>query len=440
MMDFSGFCGKRICVALSGGVDSVALLQYLQEGVKPYGYFLSAVHIEHGIRGEESLRDMRFVQDLCKARGIELFVFRVDCPARAKTEKISLETAGRKCRYEKFDELIKAGKADYIALAHHQNDEAETVLFRMSRGASLTGVSGMREVNGYLLRPFLSWKKSEIIEYADRYKLAFCVDKTNFELCATRNKIRLEVLPALENAVPGAVENIARFASFAGEDDEFLYEQSRALLTAVEERRYIVAFCGAKPLFRRACLTALKNLGVEKDYTAVHLQDAFELQNAERGAYICLPKGVIAQKTLTGVAFYLEKDNEVISLEKPKSKPFSEEGFDGGRYEVKVSYAMPDSAQGEWKVLRIDAGKLPKNACFRFRREGDEIKRFGSGNKSLKKLFNEKKIPVQEREWLPLIAEENGGEVFAVCGVEIADELKITEQTERAVYLSVKRK
>lgn len=440
MKDFSGFCGKRICVALSGGVDSVALLQYLQEGAKQYGYFLSAVHIEHGIRGEESLRDMRFVQDLCKARGIELFVFRVDCPARAKAEKISLETAGRKCRYEKFDELVKAGKTDYIALAHHQNDEAETVLFRMARGASLTGVRGMREVNGYLLRPFLSWKKAEIIEYVDRHKLAFCVDKTNLELCATRNKIRLEVLPSLENAVPGAVENIARFAFFAGEDDDYLYEQSRALLTAVGERRYTVAFCRAKPLFRRACLTVLKNLGVEKDYTAVHLQDAFELQNAERGAYICLPKGVIAQKTLTGIAFYLEQDKEVIALEKPAEQPFSEKGFDGGRYEVKVSSAMPDSAQGEWKILRIDADKLPKSACFRFRREGDEMKRFGSGNKSLKKLFNEKKIPVEEREWLPLIAEENGGKVFAVCGVEIADEVKVTKNSERAVYLSVKRK
>ncbi len=439
-MNFSGFCGKRICVALSGGVDSVALLHYLQEGEDKYGYLLSAVHIEHGIRGEESLRDMRFVQDLCKARGIELFVFSVDCPARAKAEKVSLETAGRKFRYEKFDELIKAGKADYIALGHHQNDEAETVLFRMARGASLTGVRGMREVSGYLLRPFLTWKKSDIIEYADRHKLAFCVDKTNFELCATRNKIRLEVLPSLESAVPGAVENIARFASFAGEDDEFLYAQSQSLLKADGKRRYLVAFCKEKPLFRRACLTALKNLGIEKDYTAVHLQDAFDLQNAERGAYICLPKGVIAQKTLKGIVFYLETDKEVISLEKPTSKPFSEKGFDGGRYEVSVSFAVPEDKQGEWKILRLDADKLPDSACFRFRREGDEIKKFGLASKSLKKLFNEKKIPVEEREWLPLIAEEDGGKVFAVCGVEIADEVKITENTERAVYLSVRRK
>lgn len=440
MMDFGGFCGKRICVALSGGVDSVALLHYLQERAKPYGYFLSAVHIEHGIRGEESLRDMRFVQDLCKAWGVELFVFRVDCPARANEKKISLETAGREFRYAKFDELIKEGKADYIALAHHKNDEAETVLFRMARGASLTGVRGMREINGYLLRPFLTWKKSEIRQYADRHKLAYCEDKTNFEPCATRNKIRLEVLPRLENAVPGAVENIARFAYFAGEDDEYLYAQSGALLKAEGERRYTVAFCDTKPLFRRACLTALKNLGLEKDYTAVHLQDAFDLQNAERGAYICLPKGVIAQKTLTGVAFYLEKDKEVICLEKPALKPFSVEAFDGGRYEVNVSFEAPDGAQGEWKILRIDADKLPKDACFRFRREGDEIRRFGSVTKSLKKLFNEEKIPVEEREWIPLIAEENGGKVFAVCGVEIADEVKVTKNSERAVYLSVKRK
>ena len=439
MMNLDGFYNKRICVAVSGGVDSVALLHYLRERADKYRFTLSAVHIEHGIRGDESVRDMYFVQSLCDAWGIELFVFRADCVTLAQTEKQSLETVARAVRYNFFETLFSEKKTDYIALAHHQNDEAETVLFRLARGSSLTGLRGMTTQNGRFLRPFLDWKKSQIIEYANEHGLSFCQDETNFLPCATRNKIRLTVLPALEDAVSGAIENIARFASVASEDDEYLYAQSQTLLTKSEDT-FVVAFCDIAPLFRRACLTALKGLGVEKDYTATHLQSAYDLQKSERGAYICLPKGVIAKKELSGIAFFLEKENTVTFSEKPPMKEFSESGFDGGRYAVSVFCGDETAMQTGWKVLRLDMEKLPKDACFRFRREGDEIKAFGGATKSLKKLFNEKKIPVEDREWLPLIAQRDGNKVFAVCGVEIADEIKVTKKTARAVCVALERK
>lgn len=440
MLNLSDFSKKRICVAVSGGVDSVSLLHYLRDRETQYGYRLFAVHLEHGIRGEESLADMRFVQTLCEKWNIPLFTFAENCTMRAEREKNSLETAARNFRYEKFAQLVKEDKVDYIALAHHQNDEAETVLFRIARGAALSGAKGMVEQNGYLLRPFLSWKKSEIVEYAKAHTLEYCIDKTNFELCATRNKLRLSVLPLLEEIVPGATEHIARFATLAAEDDGYLYAEGERLIEKDKDGRWLVAFSDAKPLFRRACLTVLKALGVVRDYTAAHLESAFALQGLERGAYLCLPQGVIAKKTAEGIVFYLQEDEEVFSLEKPSEKPFSKSGFDGGRYEVSVYLAMPNTVQDEWKILALDMDKLPQSAVFRFRREGDRIERFGGGTKSLKKFFNEKKIPVEEREWLPLIAEKDSGVVYAVCGVEIADEVKITEETERVVYVAVKRK
>lgn len=440
MMNLDGFYNKRICVAVSGGVDSVTLLHYLRERADKYRFALSAVHIEHGIRGDESVRDMRFVQSLCQEWGVELFLSRANCLELAKTQKQSLETVARAVRYRFFETLFSENKTDYIALAHHQNDEAETVLFRLARGSSLTGLRGMATQNGRFLRPFLDWKKSEIIEYAQEHNLAFCQDATNFEPCATRNKIRLTVLPALEDAVCGATENIARFASFASEDDEYLYAQSQALISQESEDKFVLSFCEVAPLFRRACLTALKKLGVEKDYTALHLQSVYALQKAERGAYLCLPKGVIAKKDLDGIALFVEKEKTVLPCEKPTIEPFSESGFDGGRYAVSVFCGDKTDIQTDWKVLRLDMDELPQDACFRFRREGDEIKAFGGATKSLKKLFNEKKIPVQEREWLPLIAQKDGNKVFAVCGVEIADEVKVTENTARAVCVAVVKK
>ena len=436
-MNLNVFLQKKICVAISGGVDSVALLHYLKGQEKTCGFQLFAVHCQHGIRGEESVEDMRFVQEYCKKLGVELYVFEADCLTRAKADKCSVETAARAFRMESFAQLIQEKKADYIATAHHQNDEAETVLFRIARGASLSGASGMGEMDGWLIRPFLRWSKEDIYAYATENQLAYRVDKTNLQTEYTRNKLRLDVFPVLEEAVPGATGNFARFAALAAEDDSFLYAESEKLICA-ENDGWQVAFCKEKPLFRRACLTVMKKMGVEKDYTAAHLESVYTLQDKERGARVDLPRGITAQKTLTGITFSIKTDG----IEQPPCdnvEPFHISGFDGGRYEVKCSFAAPAS-ENAWAVLRVDADKIPQSAVFRFRRDGDEIRKFGGGKKSLKKFFNEKKLPVEERAFLPLIAEENGGEVYVVCGVEIADSVKVDENTNRVLYISLIKK
>jgi tRNA(Ile)-lysidine synthetase-like protein len=126
-------------------------------------------------------------------------------------------------------------------------------------------------------------------------------------------------------------------------------------------------------------------------------------------------------------------------MDLPKACPFTENGFDGGRYEVKIYSALPMDVSNEWKVLKIDADKLPKDAVFRFRKDGDEIVKFGGGRKTLKKFFNERKCKVSERGCLPLIA-SCGKEVFVVCGVEIADAVKVDENTSRVLYIVLQKK
>ena len=440
-MDLKKLANKRICVAISGGVDSVALLHYLKMQSAEFGFTVCAAHCEHGIRGEESLADMSFVQDFCEKLGVPLYVFQDDCIARASREKKSLETAAREFRYESLFSLIEQGKADYIATAHHLGDEAETVLFRIARGTALSGAASIREENGVLLRPFLDWTKGEILAYAQMHSLAYRVDCTNADAAYTRNKIRLEVLPKLEECVSGATENIARFALRAAEDDALLYEYAKELLsTQIDEKgesKYLVLFCNKFPLFSRACLLALKGLGVEKDYTSTHLRQAFDLQEKERGAKTDMPQGVEGIKTEKGVLFRLKKER--INVELPPMKTFNLDGFDGGRYEVILSKTPIPQEQDGWRVLRADLEKIPKTAVFRFRKDGDEMKTFGGGTKSLKKLFNEKKIDVDARAYLPLIAEADG-EVYAVCGVEISEKLKIDEDTKTIVYIGIKSK
>ena len=435
MMQLHGLFGKKVCVAVSGGVDSTALLHYLKNREKECGYLLSAVHCEHGIRGEESLRDLRFVQSFCERLDVPLFVFACDCPKKAEMEKLSLETAARNFRKEIFFGLVQEGKADYIATAHHALDEAETVLFRLARGTALSGVAGMREQDGYILRPFLRWTKEEVLAYANEKNLEYCVDSTNLQTDATRNKLRLQVLPALCEAVDGAVENLVSFAQKAAADDELLYELSAELLSK-DQDGYLVKFCDKLPLFYRACLTACKRLGLSRDYTFAHLQAAADLQKNERGASVCLPCGIVAEKRLDGIAFYIAKAEEFEPISQPCA--FTEKGFDGGRYAVSVATTPPTEEKNEWKTLRIDGDKVPKTAQFRFRREGDELLSFG-GRKTLKKFFNEKKIPTKERAYLPLIADETG-EVYAVCGVEISQKMKVEEGTQHVLYISIRKK
>ena len=439
-MDLKKFAKKRICVAISGGADSVALLHYLKMQSAEFGFTVCAAHCEHGIRGEESLADMRFVQDFCKALGVALYVFQEDCIARAQREKKSLETAAREFRYQSLFSLIDENKADYIATAHHSGDEAETVLFRIARGAALNGAVGIREEKDVLLRPFLEWSKNQILDYVQAHGLAYREDCTNADRAYTRNKIRLDVLPALEECVSGASENIARFALRAAEDDALLYDYARELLTLQTdggEKKYLVAFCDKFPLFSRACLLALKGLGVEKDYTSTHLRQAFALQDKQRGAKTDLPQGVEGVKTEKGILFRIKKDGESVLL--PTSQVVSLDGFDGAKYEVVFSVERSADEENGWEVLQIDADKIPKTAVFRFRKDGDEMQAFGGVRKSLKKLFNERKIPVEERAYLPLIAEEDG-EVYVVCGVEISEKLKVTEGTRKKAYIYLRNK
>ncbi len=435
MVDCKRVEKKKICVAISGGADSVALLHYLKEGRKKGGYLLSAIHCEHGIRGEESLEDMRFVQALCKKWDIPLHIDREDCPARAKAERVSLETAARNFRYERFFSLVERGEADYIATAHHQGDEAETVLFRIARGSALTGASGIRAENNKILRPLLEWTKREILAYLEKNGLSYRTDSTNLEKEATRNKIRLEVLPKLEEAVPSAAENLVRFARLAREDDELLYKLSAPLLTE-EGGCPAVRFSEEKPLFTRACLSAMKGLGLDKDYAFPHFAALFALQKLERGAIVTLPQGLRAKKGAEGVLFYREREEKPLPL--AEEAPFTLKGYDGGRYEVKLDFAPITEGNG-WRTLRVDADKIPPTACFRFRKEGDYIHRFGGGKKSLKKFFNEEKTPVEAREGLPLLAEREG-EVYVVCGVEISQKLAVDEHTKKTVYIGIRRK
>lgn len=481
MMDLGAFKGKRICVALSGGADSVCLLHLMKEREAADGFALSAVHCEHGIRGTESLADAAFAGEICSKLGVPFFYFEEDCPALARERKESLETAARTFRQGAFRALVEEGKADFIATAHHAGDEAETVLFRLCRGTALAGARGMEAVSGFFLRPLLTWNKAQILRYLSDRGIEYREDRSNYVPDVTRNKIRLEILPKLEEAVPGAAGNLARFARVAAEDDDLLQRLSGELIFEREPRGendsgICLKECGERALFRRAALSVLKRLGVEKDYTAAHLESLFALQKLQVGSRINLPKGVVAVRDYDSVRFLKEntrgadvlganacgvsvRGSDVLGTDVRENGienrlensdvfsagvPFGVGVFAGGMVEVTVERAgqvRNENAgrEGGARVLLFDLDRVPAGAVIRFAKAGDRFCKFGGGTKALSRYLIDKKIPQAVRNKIPLIAESDGGEVYVVCGVEIADGVKVTEKTGKIACVSVKK-
>ena len=189
LVDTSLFEGKKVGIALSGGRDSMCLLSVLIDaGISPI-----AIHVEHGIRGKDSISDMNFVKDYALKHNIVLKVFNVDAPKIAKEKGLSLEQAARIARYDVFDNLIKEGVVDCIALAHHANDQAETILMRILRGTGIKGLEGMQIQNGYYVRPLLEYTREDINDYVIANKIPYVEDLTNAEDIYTRNFLRQEI-------------------------------------------------------------------------------------------------------------------------------------------------------------------------------------------------------------------------------------------------------
>jgi tRNA(Ile)-lysidine synthase len=219
--------GDRICVALSGGADSVALLLTLHAANAAkrdsLGVGLSAVHINHNLRGEESNADQQFVEDLCIALDIPLHLHHADIPARIATTKETIEEAARNARYDFFTTLLASGHADSILTAHTLDDPAETVLMKLLRGAWTEGLSAIHPVvtlpKGKILRPFLATRRAEIESFLKSIHQPWCEDSTNTDTAFTRNKIRHELLPQLRAYNPNLDQTLANLAELAREEE-----------------------------------------------------------------------------------------------------------------------------------------------------------------------------------------------------------------------------
>ncbi len=213
-------------VALSGGADSVALLLCLKE----LGYCIEAVHCNFHLRGEESLRDEQFCEDLCQRENIPLHKAHFDTQAYADLHKVSIEMAARELRYHYFFQLKEALGADGICVGHHKEDSVETILINLVRGTGLSGLMGIRPRNNDVIRPLLCVTRQEIEDYLQKYAVSFVIDSTNLVDDVVRNKIRLNVLPQLSEINPSVTDAILTTANHLSEVDAIVQESLKTAL------------------------------------------------------------------------------------------------------------------------------------------------------------------------------------------------------------------
>ncbi|MBQ3727713.1 MAG: tRNA lysidine(34) synthetase TilS [Selenomonadaceae bacterium] len=268
-------------VAVSGGADSLALVELLINSRRRFGLELCIAHFEHGLRGQESLDDAAFVKNFSEARGIKFIGGRGDVKKFSAENKISVETAARTLRYEFLSESRKALNFDAIALAHHADDQAETILMRLLRGATSTGLSAMKfrtfsEDYGLLIRPLLRFRKVALENFCCEKNLSPRLDSTNLEAEATRNKIRLELVPALEILNPALVETLCRLAEVTAEETDFLAAQTEKIFPSVVRDNSIVRadFLKLHPALQRAVIKKFlaQVTGSAKDFGFVHFE------------------------------------------------------------------------------------------------------------------------------------------------------------------------
>lgn len=434
--------GDKILAGVSGGADSVCMLLVLSELRNVLNFELRVIHIEHGIRGEESVHDMEFVEKLCLQNQIRCSSFSVDVPTKAKELGMTIEETARELRYEIMNREAEAWGKAKIAVAHNMNDDAETMLFHLIRGSGLRGLGGIAPIRGHVIRPLLNIQRDEIIDFLEKRNQNFCTDSTNCDTAYSRNSIRHEVLPKLTQLNQQAVLHIhqtsdilrktaQRYREWAEtEKEKYLCYQERKLIIRQELMQ-------EDELLRKEFIAmAFEELSKNrKDVERVHLEQIEELFSKQVGRQISLPYGIEAKRVYDGVRLetkkQLEKLNTIVisrqELEKAQTQMVSKGNFVFRVYERTDNF---EKSCAKTYTKCFDYDKIKGGLTARSREKGDYFICNDKGNEQkLNRFFINEKIDADKRDTIWLLTEE--AHVLWCVGHRISNYYKVGEDTSR---------
>lgn len=449
--------GSSIIAGVSGGADSICLLRVLAELAPVMGFTLYVVHVHHGLRAAADADEM-FVQEICEQLRVECTCFHVHAAEYAGDHGIGTEEAGRILRYEIFEkECRRREKQDgvpcRIAVAHHLEDQAETVIFHLCRGSTVTGMGGMRPVSGRIIRPLLQTSRKDIEDYLTQIGQGWRQDETNADERYTRNYIRRQILPALEKINPNAAAHIGQLASDAAETDAYLAEVTEKALRQCAEDISDSAGLRDKrdddiPGLRISALLAQPELiakrmlfqyvarvaGQKKDIQSGHVEAMMKLCLSSGNGQISLPYGLTTVKIYDHLQIFPGKPERQTGSQKLSHRrlyPASP-----SEYECEVFpfggdlRSIPLKKYTKW----FDYDRIGRLPVFRNRQSGDRMTVTDRGDsKRVTRFMIDEKIPsaVRDRMILPAV----GSEILWIPGYRMSAAFKVSKKTQNILQI-----
>ncbi len=432
---------KGVLVGLSGGADSVMLLCFLLEyrERQQLDFPILAVHINHGIRGEEADRDEQFCNELCAGLGVEITARKYSVPELAKNSGLGLEETARKVRYSAFGEII-LGRNDILtmAVAHNMSDNAETVLFNIMRGSGTRGASGIRPVRDNIIRPLISVGKQAILSALDSASIPYVTDSTNASTDYTRNYIRHEIMPRLARINEDPERMLKRFSDNTHSDDEFitsLAEKFLAERSAVTNKDFRELHYS---LFVRVLTIMAQAAGCS--ISARIAKEVYDLLDKDNFSYSIIGGRFLCERGICSIACGAKSVDDYdfdISEGKTSLSPYGAE-FILSKEKVEKTYS------NVYKIsiqANLSSAIISGSLYLRPKKDGDTVF-YGGMTHKLKKLFSDRKIPVSKRNLIPILCDDKG--VVWVPGFGVRDDgvpkemrqdiyavIGITESTEK---------
>lgn len=404
--------GDRVLIGVSGGADSIALLEFFVSVKEKYDLDICVAHIEHGIRGEDSVNDAEFVENYCKKLGVNFYLKTIDAPNLAKKAKMGVEEYSRMARYDFFNTI----ECDKIATAHNLTDNIETLLFRLARGTGLKGACSIPAVRGKIIRPFIEVSSGEIRKWCNDNNIPYRVDCTNSDSAYSRNLIRLEILPLFEKLNANYQDNIENFISDVNEDYAFIDDYVKSIYPKIVKNNEIDL-----PKLNELDLSVKKRILImffdENGYSLnrIHLQSVIDITLKSGKSQIKENIFAISAKGKIRIAKFndLNKKDEfvtkILNIDEFKDKNID---------------------------FYCDCDKIVGNIIIRAKQPGDRIKPAGRNvSKTLKKLFNESAYPIEKRDKKIVVCDDFG--IVGVIGLCADERVKVDCNTAKILTIKL---
>ncbi|HBL84103.1 MAG: tRNA lysidine(34) synthetase TilS [Clostridiales bacterium GWF2_38_85] len=415
---------QTVIFGLSGGVDSVSLLYALNEISKKYPFKIIALHVNHGIR-ENAVRDEEFSRSFAQSLGVKFISEKIYIPKAAEELKQGIEETARQFRYILFEQAAEKYNADKIITAHNKNDNAETVLLNIIRGAGLNGICGIALTRGKIIRPMLIYTRAEIEEYAHFCDLSYVVDETNLDIEYTRNYIRHEIIPLLEKQNSNTIENICNLSKLAKRDID--------LLNGISHSDVIINDKLPPSILSRRIITQFSKHS-DRTLSNKHIEAIMNTIYSAKSAIISLPDNL--QAVIDKISFLIT--GEIQQIEEPWSFVLKQGENRYNNIEIILSTDKIKITEIIYNLsiqFVLDFDKIKGTIFARSRHSGDSFV-CHSINRNVKKCFINKKIKKEVRDQIPVICDSEG--IICVPYIGVADRV-YNKNAERSIYLYISR-